>query len=420
MKKTISINIAGQIFKIDEDAFDRLKSYLDQITASFSREPGGEETISDIETRIAEIFGGGQEPPVVVTNEMISEMIKIMGAPEDYSEENASKGNPQHVSQRKNIYNPNSLNARAGRVFSTFWKSVGGFLYLIFRILMISVGSALALLGFVTLFSFVATFFFNGTPLVKDLFEPDILNLNGLLSIVLNSASVLPVIILTAIVVIIPLGVLTYLGIVMVFNLKNNSKIASIVIFSVWVASVAVLGVILSAKLSVYGNHKSVSARIELKPAPDTIYLAPQRKLSDLQGFEKSGIERICFYKSKEYSTVCGSPEVDIIPSDSTISYITIEKKASGKSDFEAYANVRNIDYTYRFSGKTLYADEFYAVRPGENWNGSEVAVRIYAREGTVIKCLPGFDPKNYGLMSTDRKPPVYKVSKEGFEEITY
>jgi hypothetical protein len=418
MKKTISINIAGQIFKIDEDAFDRLKNYLDQITACFCREPGGEETISDIETRIAEIFGGGQEPPVVVTNEMISEMIKIMGAPEDYSEENASKGNTQQVSQRKNIYNPNSINARAGRVLSTFWKSVGGFLYLFFRIIMISVGSALALLGFVTLFSFIAVFFFNGTPLVKDLFEPDILNPDGLLSIVLNSASVLPVIILSALVVVIPLAVLTYLGIVMVFNLKNNSKVASIIIFSVWVASVAVLGVILSARLSVYGDHKSISTQINLTPAPDTIYLSPQRKFSDLQNFEKSGIDHISFYKSKEYSNICGSAEVEIFPSDSTVSYIRIEKKASGKSDFEAHENLRNIEYTYRLAGNTLYVDEFYAIRPGANWNGSEVAVRIYAKEGTIIKCLPGFDPQRFGLMLADKTSPLYRVTGEGYEEV--
>ncbi|HPT12557.1 MAG TPA: hypothetical protein PLP69_08005, partial [Bacteroidales bacterium] len=52
-------------------------------------------------SRIAEIFGGGQEPPLVVTNEMISEMIKIMGAPEDYSEEATSRVMPSHPSRRK-------------------------------------------------------------------------------------------------------------------------------------------------------------------------------------------------------------------------------------------------------------------------------------------------------------------------------
>ena len=419
MKKTISINIAGQIFKIDEDAFRRLKSYLDQITASFAKEPGGEETISDIESRIAEIFGGGQEPPLVVTNEMISEMIKIMGTPEDYSEGASSKGNTQATRQKKNIYNPDSLSARAGRTLSSFWKSVGNFFYLIFRIIMIGAGSFLSLSGFVMLFSFITMLFFNGTPLVKDLFEPEILNLNGLLSVVLNTTSVFPVIILTAVVVVIPLAALTYLGIVMVFNLKNSSKIVSIIMFCIWIAAVSVLGVLLSAKLSVYGTHKNIYTRIDLNPAPDTIYLAPQRRISELKGFEKSGIEMTSIYKSNEPPVVCGSPEVEIFPSDTTFSYITINKSATGKSDFEAFTSVRNIEYTYRLTGKTLYIDEYYAIRPGENWNGSTVDINIHAIEGTVIKCLPGFIPENYGLRPSEEIPYVYKVQREEYKQIT-
>ena len=127
----------------------------------------------------------------------------------------------------------------------------------------------------------------------------------------------------------------------------------------------------------------------------------------------------ISFYKSDEPLVICGSPEVEIIPSDTTFSYITIRRAASGKSDFEAFASVRNIEYTYRFTGKTLYIDEFYAIRPGENWNGSRVEVNIYAVEGTTIKCLPGFCTENYGLWSSGEMSPVYKVGKDGYEEVT-
>ncbi|HPT12558.1 MAG TPA: hypothetical protein PLP69_08010 [Bacteroidales bacterium] len=285
---------------------------------------------------------------------------------------------------------------------------------------MIGIGSFLSLFGFIMLFSFVTMLFFNGTPLVKDLFEPEIFNLNGLLGVVLNNSTILPIIILTFIVVVIPFAALTYLGIVMVFNLKNSSKIVSIIMFCIWIAAVSVLGVLLSARLSVYGTSKSISAQIDLKPSPDTIYLAPQRMVSDLKGFEKSGIDRVSFYKSAKPQAICGSPKIEIIPSDTTFSYITIRRIASGKSDYEAYASVRNIDYTYRFTGKTLYIDEFYAVKPGENWNGSRVEVNVYAAEGTIIKCLPGFSPENYGLWSYGESSTVYKVEKDGYDEITH
>src|SRR5665647_3516671 len=84
MKKTMNINIAGQLFRIDEDAWEILTRYLHHVAARFRTEQGGDETLADIESRIAEIFGGGKEPPTLVSKEMVNDMINVMGAPEDY------------------------------------------------------------------------------------------------------------------------------------------------------------------------------------------------------------------------------------------------------------------------------------------------------------------------------------------------
>ncbi|MCK7541612.1 MAG: hypothetical protein MZV63_67375 [Marinilabiliales bacterium] len=88
MKKTTDINIAGQLFRIDEEAWEILKRYLDHVSARFTTEQGGDETVADIEARIAEIFGGGNEPPTLVSKQMVNDMINIMGAPEDYYDDN--------------------------------------------------------------------------------------------------------------------------------------------------------------------------------------------------------------------------------------------------------------------------------------------------------------------------------------------
>lgn len=112
MKRTLDINIAGQLFRIDEDAWEVLKHYLDHVHARFKSEQGGEETLQDIEARIAEIFGGGNEPPTLVSKEMVHDMINIMGAPEDYYD-NATQADKQFISTRKSMYDPNSLSARS-------------------------------------------------------------------------------------------------------------------------------------------------------------------------------------------------------------------------------------------------------------------------------------------------------------------
>lgn len=56
MKKTISINIGGNIFHIEEEGYDKLKSYLDSVHSYFATFEDAKEIIDDIENRIAEKF----------------------------------------------------------------------------------------------------------------------------------------------------------------------------------------------------------------------------------------------------------------------------------------------------------------------------------------------------------------------------
>lgn len=98
MKKTLTINISGTVFHIDEDAYDKLKTYLLDLSLHFRNEEGGEEIIHDIEARVAELFthktSNNQD---VVTIEMVNEMIDVMGMPEDFANagEDASDGSKE-------------------------------------------------------------------------------------------------------------------------------------------------------------------------------------------------------------------------------------------------------------------------------------------------------------------------------------
>ena len=75
--------------------------------------------------------------------------------------------------------------------------------------------------------------------------EPGMTNIHTLLSIVLNSNMVWPVIILTALVILIPLIALTYLGIKMIFSIKKRLRVLTIVMTVIWFASLCCLGVFL-------------------------------------------------------------------------------------------------------------------------------------------------------------------------------
>jgi phage shock protein PspC (stress-responsive transcriptional regulator) len=85
MNKTISINLGGSVFNIEEEAYIILRNYLEKISANFSDDPATSEIMSDIETRIAEIFHEkNSDRKNVVTRDDVDEMMLTMGRPEDY------------------------------------------------------------------------------------------------------------------------------------------------------------------------------------------------------------------------------------------------------------------------------------------------------------------------------------------------
>ncbi|MEN7546618.1 PspC domain-containing protein [Rapidithrix thailandica] len=85
MKKNISINISGIIFHIEEEGYETLKEYLQAISAYFSSYEDHQEIVSDIESRIAEIFLAKlDEHRQVITLQDVNELIANMGQISDF------------------------------------------------------------------------------------------------------------------------------------------------------------------------------------------------------------------------------------------------------------------------------------------------------------------------------------------------
>ncbi len=95
MNKTVTVNIGGMVFHIEEQAYEKLKKYLDAIRGYFTTSDGRDEIIQDIESRIAEMFTEriGTSRQVVVESD-VEFMIDTLGRPEqvagEESKENAS------------------------------------------------------------------------------------------------------------------------------------------------------------------------------------------------------------------------------------------------------------------------------------------------------------------------------------------
>lgn len=88
MKKNITINLFGQLYAIDEDAYELLKKYEDNMRSYFRSRDGGDDIADDIEHRVAELFAELKAQGVeAVTIEHVEEIIHRIGNPEQMEDE---------------------------------------------------------------------------------------------------------------------------------------------------------------------------------------------------------------------------------------------------------------------------------------------------------------------------------------------
>lgn len=95
MNKTVSANIGGMVFHIEEHAYEKLNKYLNNIRSHFTKGDGQDEIIQDIESRIAEIFQQRNQSKEVILDPDVDHVISVMGKPEQLfgEEETASAKN---------------------------------------------------------------------------------------------------------------------------------------------------------------------------------------------------------------------------------------------------------------------------------------------------------------------------------------
>lgn len=102
MKKTYNINLNSQIFCIDEDAFIRLKNYIEILEKHYLNEEDGSEIMADIESRIAELFSQFLQKShlEVISQAHIDEIIKVMGTPDAIIDEDSEYATTSSIKRK--------------------------------------------------------------------------------------------------------------------------------------------------------------------------------------------------------------------------------------------------------------------------------------------------------------------------------
>ncbi len=385
MDTTTSISLGGQIFSIGNEAYSILNRYLDHVAAKFSNEQDADETLFDIESRIAEIFGGGQEPPVLISEDMVNNMISIMGAPEEYYEDgeveaNDGRGKSDRAGQRKEMYNPNSPSASTGKALSSFFKATGNVFHVIFRFLAIIIGFCLTVTAVLTISSIVAVALFPESPLIS----PDIVNLNGLLVNVLGTEDIWQYVIMAGIVVFLPLLAMANAGLFMMFRINRVSRELSMALFIVWLVAVCALSFSIISNLRGFNYNSITAKRYNIDVSTDTLYIQTVRR-ADIDEIDYASIDNFILWRDERTGDIHGNSVLRISSTDYDQEvicrkYLLGDNRDTNRSGFD------DLQYSIDFRGDTLFLDEYYTYHGAERWDGARVEVDLRVPEGTILK----------------------------------
>ncbi len=111
MNKTININLDGLAFKIEEEAFERLNTYLDTIKQRLGNNEEAQEVIADIEARIAELFQYKCQGCTIQLAD-VEEIIHTIGEPAEIIDEDE---NSEHDNEQKSTYDHSGSQAYVGK-----------------------------------------------------------------------------------------------------------------------------------------------------------------------------------------------------------------------------------------------------------------------------------------------------------------
>ena len=451
MNKTVKVNLGGFVFQLDEDAYVLLKSYIEKLEQKFSNSPEGLEIIEDIESRIAEllssILAGGRE---VVGLADIEGVIGVMGEPEAYVDEEAVGEKPKSRHRVRGKLYREPENAVVGGVASGiatyfgihsawvrlaflgalfawtlgFWgylllwivvpkrkvplynvedndvsglvhvlngvfSLLGKLIKLVFRTFTIVLGAALVLSGLpVVIVILGVSIFPNFNWVMIDGWGISPRELYGFLDFAMvHDGSVLSLV-LFLLVTIIPVLLITYWGVRLLFLIKVKDAWLHITAGVLWLVSSILLGVVLSPNVTLFVERESNNDRVEMSVAPDTLWLMMDNVI-DQDIYDKSislPDEELVFYYNKAQKKSCGLLELDIHTSLDSMLYFIIDKQASGSSHKVARRNLENVSYNYVHNATHLALDEGYYTSSNDYpWIPSHVEVDLFVPATTVI-----------------------------------
>ena len=494
MKKTFTVNISGQVFHIDEDAFDLLQQYLHSIKHHFENKEGGAEIIGDIESRIAELMiESTNEAKQAITLDDVNEIINQLGQPFEIDDEedhknDESKDEPTgqaYAKKQKRFYRDSDHKVVGGvcsglgayfnldpviiRIIFALAFLIAGSSFWIYIILWIAIPEAhttaeklemsgepvnvdniekkiktefedlkkrfgnykneaqdavhnirnnaahrnsmdhfVSIMGdiFVHLARFFGAligvfFIFIGIAISIALiysftsssnsvdfnsFGMQALSIPQSLNIVLTSSLSKTFAIIGLMIFIgVPMIMLIYSGIKLVFGLHFKVKFLGLSAFLFWLCGAIILAIITLNVVSDFSKSDTIVENVSMvQPLNNTLYLdlnvdSIPKNITIENDCDNSSINSELLFNQNKFQ---GVPEITFKKSENEFFKIVIHKYSRGKNSLMAHNSANSIEYNILQTGDTIKLNPLYFWSKNEVWRGQSVEIFIYCPTG--------------------------------------
>ena len=106
MNKIKKCSIAGVSFTMEIDAYETLSAYIESLKNNYTTDPDGDESVADIEARIAELILSSQRADAIICKPLICNIIKQMGSAEEIDNESTDHEQPHEPEKSDTNGNP--------------------------------------------------------------------------------------------------------------------------------------------------------------------------------------------------------------------------------------------------------------------------------------------------------------------------
>lgn len=287
------------------------------------------------------------------------------------------------------LYNSGYYNtSRIGNAFNEIFRAIGRVSFIIFRIILIIIGGAFVLTGFLFILSFIMIFVFRfpGT-FATDAFDFNLIFVPDFLSYIVTPSLAPWIITLTVIAVIMPLLAFIYWGVKMIFWFRANDGALSLAALVIWVLTIATLSIMLFSEGISFAETAKSSFQNNLPQISDTLYIKSGKKVSDLNFEKELTLKEECYtvYLKGITDDIFINPYLRVYRSNDNIAAINIKKRSSGHTKAEALRKTKDPQYNYSVNADTLFLDEYFTIPAGRKWAADNLGVNLYLPEGTTI-----------------------------------